>query len=239
MSRENRIHAGDIVDALKAGLAPYVLQEYKTTYQSGQFLKELDGVLRRNIDYKQRYPSPIKHEKQAKNRRIDAASWLKAMRGNWSTVFQNELGDDGKNYVEYLLNARNLWAHQEPLTNLQTKHIAEHATLLLEAIGANEQAQITRKIMEALAAPLYGNESEQETNETPVPDNNPSQPPANNLNGQRNRTGTAVATAPVAEKEKAGILNKTAPASNKEAVEESTPPQPQKPRTRPSNRITP
>lgn len=159
MSRENRIHAGDIVDALKAGLAPYVLQEYKTTYQSGQFLKELDGVLRRNNDYKKRNPRPIKHEKQAKNR-IDAAGWLKAMRSNWDKVFQNELGDDRKGYVEYLLNARNLWAHQEPLTNLQTKHIAEHATLLLEAIGANEQAQITQEIMEVLAAPLYGRNTE-------------------------------------------------------------------------------
>ena len=159
MSDENRARVGEIMDVLKAELAPYVLQEYKTTYQSGQYLKELDRVLRRNNDYKKRNPRPIKHEKQAKNR-IDAAGWLKAMRGNWDKVFQNKLGDDGKGYVEYLLNARNLWAHQVPLTNLQTKHIAEHATLLLEAIGANEQAQITREIMEVLAAPLYGRNTE-------------------------------------------------------------------------------
>ena len=159
MSEENRARVGEIMDVLKAGLAPYVLQEYKTTYQSGQYLKELDGVLRRNNDYKKRNPSPIKHEKQAKNR-IDAAGWLKAMRGNWDKVFQNKLGDDGKDCVEYLLNARNRWAHQAPLTNLQTKHIAEHATLLLEAIGANEQARITREIMGVFAALLYGRNTE-------------------------------------------------------------------------------
>ena len=45
MAKSNRDRISEIMDALKAGLGPYVLREYKMVYKGGGYRPEIEGAL--------------------------------------------------------------------------------------------------------------------------------------------------------------------------------------------------
>ena len=237
MSDENQAPVTKILRALRFGLRHFIFRRYTAKFGKGTDLDEMERVLFRKLN-----------DKKTALATLDIQAWLKLMNKNWETVFREKLDYTARGHVNELRDVRNQDSHENDLngfTHEETYRIATTAIKLLEAIdnsepsgdtNAEKQIQVIQQIEQELLDLIA--EEKQNTTEQPEPANDTSQSPTDNLNGQRNRTGTAVATAPVAEKEKAGSPSKTAPASNKEAVEESTPPQPQKPRTRPSKRTS-
>ena len=218
---ENHAPITKVLEALRAGLSDYALQEYEETYGSEDYIKELKNALIRRQAY-----SKIFHNKEEAIQKIDPLGWVIICLYSREEVFKDKLGDKEKSYLELLREDRNIWGHQSPenaISNDDAYYTASTAARLLKAIGAEKEAEVTRGIAQELR--IYS-EREQQQPEKPVPANNASQSPVDSLNGQQHQAGVAVATAPVTKKEKAGNLNKTSP------------PQPRELQTRPSERTS-
>ena len=104
MAKSNRDRVSDVMYAVKDGLGPFVLREYKMVYKTAGFLQALEDVLRGNNSYHERDRITDVNDALAN---IDAPGWLKAMMFNWNEVFRNKLGHTERSYVSELLSARN------------------------------------------------------------------------------------------------------------------------------------
>src|SRR3954449_8977175 len=75
------------------------------------------------------------------NARADTHFLLTAMIRGWRDGgFGDALGHAGRSWVSELLDARNRWAHNEAFSSDQTYRALDTAQLLLNAVGAGEQA---------------------------------------------------------------------------------------------------
>ena len=163
MSQENRYRVDDILQALKAGLGPYVLQRFEKRYGQ-RYLKQIE-------DYGRFYGLS---DKETAIEKLDAQRCLKLILHQWVDVFQDRGKENdyaGRNYAGELLSPRNLWAHQHTLSDQDTLRIADTATRLLEAVGAEKEAEVTREIAEKYGHRIYS-EREQKTTEEPAPATN-------------------------------------------------------------------
>lgn len=163
MAKSNRDRISEILDALRDGLGPFVLREYKMFYRTNSFLGELENVLRRNNGYHDR--DPISDVNQAIEK-IDAPGWLKAMMFNWNEVFRSKLGHAERSYISELLSSRNDWAHQQSFTNDDAYRVADTATRLLQAIGAPKQAETTQEIAQELLRLRFDSEAKKAKKKT-------------------------------------------------------------------------
>ena len=238
MSMENHDPVTKILRALRFGLRHFIFRRYTAKFGKGTDLDKMERVLFRKLN-----------DKKTALATLDIQAWLKLMNKNWETVFREKLDYTARGHVNELEDIRNQDSHENDVntfTDKEAHHIATTAIKLLEAIdksepsgdtNAKKQISIIQEIEVELGRLIYGG-GEQKTTEKSTSANNPSQPPADSLNGKRHQAGGAVAKQLKKKKEKVDGPSKTAPASNKEAVQESTPPQPRKPRTRPSKRTS-
>ena len=135
----------EVMDALKAGLGPFVLREYKFCYKGARYLQEIELKLTTNA-----YSSPHLPDEDTALREIDAQGWLNLMIRNWNEVFRAKLGHNERSYTSELLQARNAWGHQQAFNNDDAHRAADTATRLLEAIGATKEAQTAKNIAQEL-----------------------------------------------------------------------------------------
>ena len=70
MAKSNRERVGDIMDALKTGLGPFVLRQYKLRYR-GKYLQEIELKL-----YNPPHSVSLPNEAAAREK-IDSQGWLK------------------------------------------------------------------------------------------------------------------------------------------------------------------
>jgi uncharacterized protein len=145
MAKSNRDRVSEVMDALKAGLGPFVLREYKFTYKGTRYLQEVELALNTHA-----YSAPHLPDEDTALRTVDIQGWLNLMIRNWNDVFRAKLGHSERSYVGELLSARNDWAHQHAFTNDDAHRVADTATRLLESIGAPKEAQITKDIAQEL-----------------------------------------------------------------------------------------
>lgn len=143
MAKSNRDRIGDIMDALKAGLGPFVLREYHNAY-GGNFLAEVSSVLTTNA-----YRPPLS-DLQSALATIDVQGWLNLMTRRWDEVFKACLGRAERSYLFELIEARNNWAHQAAFSNDDAYRVADTATRLLQAVGAPKEAEIAHTIAREL-----------------------------------------------------------------------------------------
>ena len=134
MAKSNRERVGEIMDLLKSGLGPYVLQQYKFVHK-GKYLEQLELRLR---DGGVNISLPDEAEALGK---IDTQGWMKVMFFSWNDVFKDKLGHSERSYVSELMTARNKWAHQNPFTNEEAYRVADTATLLFQAVDAMPAAE--------------------------------------------------------------------------------------------------
>ena len=146
MAKSNRDRVSEVLDALRDGLGPFVLREYKMVYKAAGYLREIEQVLKSNT----RAPVPDLVDETAARKGIDAQGWLSLMMFHWGEVFKAKLGHAERSYVSELNEHRNAWAHQKPISNEDAYRCADTATRLLEAVGAPTQAQVTRDIAQEL-----------------------------------------------------------------------------------------
>src|SRR5690606_7596804 len=145
MAKSNRDRVSEVMDALKEGLGPFVLREYKMIYKGSRYLQEIEQTLTTNA-----YSSPHLPDEQTALREVDIQGWLNLMIRNWSDVFKTKLGHTERSYIGELLAARNNWAHQQAFTNDDAHRVADTATRLLEAVGAPKEAQVVKDIAQEL-----------------------------------------------------------------------------------------
>jgi hypothetical protein len=163
MAKSNRDRMSDVLDALKDGLGPFVLREYKQIYKAARYLQELEQLLRNNNSFHGR--DPLSTEQDALNQ-LDTPAWLKAMFFNWQDVFRAKLGHTERSYVSELLEARNRWGHQQAFTNDDAYRAADTASRLLNAVNAPKQATITTEIAHELLRLRF--EAEQKQSKKPT-----------------------------------------------------------------------
>lgn len=148
MAKSNRDRVSEVMDALKDGLAPFVLREYKFIYKGARYLQEIELTLNSNA-----YSAPHLPDEQAALDNIDLQGWLNLMIRKWNDVFKNKLGHVERSYVGELLSARNTLAHpteKNAFTNDAAYRVADTAARLLLAISAPNEAQIAQNIAQEL-----------------------------------------------------------------------------------------
>ncbi|MEZ4619257.1 MAG: hypothetical protein R2867_27610 [Caldilineaceae bacterium] len=74
MAKSNVERVGDIMLALKLGLGPFVLREYKQVYKSAAYLDEMRQVLTTSA-----YGAPTFQDEKAAVEAIDIQGWLNLM----------------------------------------------------------------------------------------------------------------------------------------------------------------
>ncbi|MCC6801844.1 MAG: DUF499 domain-containing protein [Anaerolineae bacterium] len=161
MAKSNRDRVGEVLDALKEGLGPFVLREYKQFHKGGRYLQEIELTLNSGA-----YSAPHLPDEAAALAKVDIQGWLNLMVRQWNDIFREKLGKSERSYVGELQDARNDWAHQKPFTNDEAYRAADTATRLLEAIGAPTHAQITREVAQELLRLRFEAEAKQAKKQT-------------------------------------------------------------------------
>ncbi|MCC6973771.1 MAG: DUF499 domain-containing protein [Anaerolineae bacterium] len=164
MAKSNRDRIGEVMDALREGMGPFILREFSAAYGGQQFLEVIERTLTTGA-----YTSDPLPTVNTALEKIDVQGWLNLMNRQWNEVFRAKLGRSERSYVSELQEARNDWAHQNAFTNDDAHRIADTATRLLESMGAPKQAQITRGIAQELLRLRFDAEAKQ-TTRTTVPD---------------------------------------------------------------------
>lgn len=169
MAKSNRDRVGEVLIALKEGLGPFVLREYKMVFKS-KYLDELERVLSRDL-------SGVSSNAFASEtnvlRELDVAMWLKAIIFGWRDVFSDKLGHAERSYASEILNQRNEWAHQQAFTVDDAQRAADTATRMLLAIGAVSEAKVTQQITNDLLRLRFEREQERSKKAAPVLDEPP------------------------------------------------------------------
>lgn len=145
MAKSNRDRVSQVMDALKEGLGPFVLREYKQIHKGARYLQEIELTLNSST-----YAAPHLPDEKTALAKVDVQGWLNLMVRQWNDVFKIRFGKAERSYVGELQDARNDWAHQKSFTHDEAYRIADTAMRLLEAIGAPDQAQMTREVSKEL-----------------------------------------------------------------------------------------
>ena len=153
MEKSNPHWIVDIEELLVSGLSQVVPGYYKETYDVDSYLGMIEVALPRN----HAVPTPISEEQQLDY--LDARGWLKLIVYDWNKVFRNEFREMRvRNWAGELIDVRNQKSHGNKVnrfTDEQTLRAAETAGLLLEAMGASEEAFKVNEIKKRLGEKHY------------------------------------------------------------------------------------
>ena len=129
MTATNRDLIGSALDALRSGLAPFVLREFTSCYGI-QATSKLQEILN----------GPTHDVKDIA--KMDAAALLKVMWTSWNDIYRNTLGYAERSLVSELRDIRNRWAHQNAFSSDDTYRALDSTYRLLLAISAPEAGRI-------------------------------------------------------------------------------------------------
>ena len=126
------------MDALKAGLAPFVSREFINHYK-GRSSAVLQQVLGESVvDAKGHLAG------------LDVAGLLRVMWDSWNEVYRDTLGHAERSLVSELREVRNRWAHQEAFSSDDAYRALDSTHRLLTAVSASETAEVESMKMELL-----------------------------------------------------------------------------------------
>jgi len=144
MALSNKERVGRVLEALKDGLGPFTLREYRTVYTQKGYVSEIDAVLASPSH--PGLPGEVWSDQGALLAALDTQGCLNLMWRRWNDVFQDKLGHVGRSYVSEMIEARNNWAHQAAFSNDQAYRIADTAARLLKMVSAGEEAAYVDQI---------------------------------------------------------------------------------------------
>ncbi len=134
----NRDRVGGAMDALKAGLAPFVSREFIAHYR-GRSAQVLQSVHRMRVrDHRRPFDE------------MDAAALLRVMWDSWNEVFRDTLGQMERSLVSELRDVRNRWAHQGSFSTDDAYRALDSTHRLLSAVSAPEAAVVEKMKNELL-----------------------------------------------------------------------------------------
>jgi predicted AAA+ superfamily ATPase len=138
MATTNHERVGKALDLLRAGLAPFIEREFKSTF--GQPApNELLRVLGEDRLNSKKSPAEW-----------DASALLKVMWDSWNDVFRKTLGPAERSLLSELRDWRNKWAHQEPFSTDDAYRALDSCGRLLNAISAREADEVEKMKTELL-----------------------------------------------------------------------------------------
>ena len=141
MALSNRDRLGKALDQLRDGLWPYISRQLDNTIGPG---------------WQDRLPS------QANNLQ-DVSVLLGLFMEHWQTVFKKPLSQSDRAYVSELKQARNKWAHSEPLSSDDVDRYLDTAVRLCRNINASEQADAIRSMREELQQQVFADRARNRT----------------------------------------------------------------------------
>jgi len=156
------------LEALKDGLGPFILREFRTVYSQRGYVNEIDTVLA-TPGYSG-LPDAALSDDQALLAALDTHGCLHLMWRRWNDVFQDKLGHAARSYVSEMIGARNNWAHQSSFSNDEAYRIADTAARLLKMVTAPEQAAYVGEIARELLRLRFEAEAEKAKKETVTPE---------------------------------------------------------------------
>ncbi len=138
MAITNRDRVGSSMDALKAGLGPFVSREF-INHHKGRSSAVLQQVLGESVvDAKGHLAG------------LDVAGLLRVMWDSWNEVYRDTLGPAERSLVSELRDIRNRWAHQEAFSSDDAYRALDSTHRLLMAVSAPEAGEIEAIKMELL-----------------------------------------------------------------------------------------
>jgi predicted AAA+ superfamily ATPase len=143
MALSNTERVGRVLEALKDGLGPFILREYRQVYKN-RYVDIIDATLATGS-----YgglPFEVRANDAALLKALDTQGCLNLMIRRWNEVFQDKLGHVGRSYVSEMIEARNTWAHQGALSNDEAYRIADTAARLLKMVSAAKEAAVVDEI---------------------------------------------------------------------------------------------
>jgi len=126
----NRDRVGKALEAVKAGLTPFVTREMTAKYGEGWENTHLPPG----------------------TRSLDNVALLRCILDDWHTVFGAKLGTFERNLVHEVRDARNKWAHDAAFTLDDAYRVLDSATRLLQAIGSPQANDTEREMQEIMRA---------------------------------------------------------------------------------------
>ena len=144
MALSNRERVGRILGALKDGLGPFILREYRMTYTQKGYVNEIDLAL--STHSYSGLPGEAWSDDAALLKALDTHACLHLMWRRWNDVFQDKLGHVARSYVSEMIEARNRWAHQKAFTNDEAYRVADTAARLLKMVSAADEAAFVDEI---------------------------------------------------------------------------------------------
>ena len=141
MALSNRDRLGKALDQLRDGLLPYISRQL------------YDNV---GPNWQDRLPP------QANNLQ-DVSVLLGLFMEHWQNVFKKPLSQSDRAYVSELKEARNKWAHSEPLSSDDVDRYLDTAVRLCRNINASEQADAIRAMREELQQQVFADRARNRT----------------------------------------------------------------------------
>ncbi|MDY6878338.1 MAG: DUF499 domain-containing protein [Chloroflexota bacterium] len=164
MALSNKERVGRVLEALKDGLGPFILREFRTVYSQRGYINEIDNTLA-SPGYPG-LPDAALSDDQALLAALDTHGCLHLMWRRWNDVFQDKLGHTARSYVSEMIGARNNWAHQGAFSNDEAYRIADTAARLLKMVTAPEQAAYVGEIARELLRLRFEAEAEKAKKDT-------------------------------------------------------------------------
>lgn len=149
MSSHQRV--GEALEILRKGVPPFVLRELKARYKVRWWVDGVEPALtdRERVDARR---SGSTQEEWFQS--LDIQKLLRVMWNQWNEVFNLKLGQIGRTYVGELREARNRWAHQQPLSLEDTYRTLDRMTRFLRMVAsdyAEETARMARGVLRLLS----------------------------------------------------------------------------------------
>jgi predicted AAA+ superfamily ATPase len=163
MALSNKERIGRVLDALRDGLAPFIVREYRMTFKNS-YVDEISYAL--SSSSHPGLPEQAWSDEDALLEALDTQGCLNLMWRRWNEAFQDKLGHVARSYISEMIEARNRWAHQNAFSNDEAYRIADTAARLLKMVNAADQAAQVEDIARELLRLRYEAEAENAKKDT-------------------------------------------------------------------------
>ena len=149
MAIANRDRIGKALDELRDGLLPFVIDQLDKNYGST-------------------WKDDLPHYS---NNLQDVSVLLGLFMEHWRNIFKKILSDSDRAYISELKEARNKWAHSQPMSSDDVDRYLDTAIRLCKNINAVDQSESIRRIREELRQQIFSERARHRTKYQPTIEN--------------------------------------------------------------------
>jgi hypothetical protein len=147
MAVSNLERVGRGLELTRTAIAPFIQRELKSKYKTRWWQDGVQPALTGAIGKDAQSSTMSDDERFTK---LDAQALIAVMQSNWKQVFDQQLGNTARNYVNEIRDVRNNWAHQQPFSADDAHRALDTMTRLCEMLGAPEQEELRKEARDLL-----------------------------------------------------------------------------------------